>query len=45
VIDGIASGSLKTDGVVSTILKLEEWEKGFEYATGKHGDLKVALIP
>jgi L-iditol 2-dehydrogenase len=45
VIDGIASGTLKTDGVIKTIFKLEEWEKGFEYATGKHGDLKVALLP
>jgi L-iditol 2-dehydrogenase len=45
VIDGIASGALKTDGLIQTTFKLEEWEKGFEYATGKHGDLKVALIP
>ena len=45
VIDGIASGTLKTDGVIKTTFQLEEWEKGFEYATGKYGDLKVALIP
>jgi L-iditol 2-dehydrogenase len=45
VIDNIASGTLKTDGLIRTTFKLEEWEKGFEYATGKYGDLKVALIP
>ena len=45
VIEGIASGALKTAGVASRTFKLEEWEQGFEYATGKHGDLKVALIP
>jgi L-iditol 2-dehydrogenase len=45
VINGIADGTLKTDGVIQTMFKLEEWEKGFEYATGKHGDLKVALLP
>ncbi|GHV74631.1 erythritol/L-threitol dehydrogenase [Spirochaetia bacterium] len=45
VIEGITKGTLKTDGMIKTTFKLEEWEKGFEYATGKHGDLKVALIP
>jgi L-iditol 2-dehydrogenase len=45
VIEGIAKGTLKTDGMVRTTFKLEEWEKAFEYATGKHGDLKVAFIP
>jgi L-iditol 2-dehydrogenase len=45
VIDGIASGKLKTKGVVKTLLPFEEWEKGFELATGKSGDLKVALVP
>jgi L-iditol 2-dehydrogenase len=45
VIENIASGVLKTDGVIKTSLKLEDWEKGFEYATGKQGDFKVALIP
>lgn len=43
VIEHIASGQLKTDGVVSSTFKLEEWEKAFEYATGKMGDLKVAF--
>ena len=45
VIDGISSGILKTKGLIKTIFKLEEWEKAFEYATGKHGDLKIAFVP
>jgi L-iditol 2-dehydrogenase len=45
VIEGIAKGTLKTDGVVSSTFKLEEWEKAYEYATGKHGDFKVAFVP
>ncbi len=45
VIENIANGNLKTEGVVSRIFKLEEWEKGFEYATGRQGDFKVALVP
>ncbi|MDR2617845.1 MAG: alcohol dehydrogenase catalytic domain-containing protein [Treponema sp.] len=43
VIKNIASGKLKTDGVVSRLFKLEEWEKAFEYAAGTQGDLKVAF--
>ncbi len=43
VIENITNGKLKTNGVVSTMLPIEEWEKGFEYATGKYGDFKVAL--
>jgi L-iditol 2-dehydrogenase len=43
VIENIANGNLKTDGVVSSLFKLEDWEKAFEYATGKHGDFKVAF--
>jgi L-iditol 2-dehydrogenase len=45
VIENIGNGNLKTDGLIKTMFKLEEWEKGFEYAGGKYGDLKVALIP
>jgi L-iditol 2-dehydrogenase len=45
VIEGIASGVLKTDGMIRNMFPLAEWEKGFEYAAGKYGDLKVALIP
>ncbi|MDD3340242.1 MAG: alcohol dehydrogenase catalytic domain-containing protein [Lachnospiraceae bacterium] len=43
VIEHIGTGDLKTDGVVSRYFKIEEWEKAFEYATGSHGDLKVAI--
>ncbi|MDR3172302.1 MAG: alcohol dehydrogenase catalytic domain-containing protein [Treponema sp.] len=45
VIENIASGKLKTDGMVKTTFKLEEWEKAFEYGTGKYGDFKIAFIP
>jgi L-iditol 2-dehydrogenase len=45
VIDGIAKGDLKTGGMIQTTFKLEEWEKAFDYATGKHGDLKIAFVP
>ncbi|MCI9470734.1 MAG: alcohol dehydrogenase catalytic domain-containing protein [Lachnospiraceae bacterium] len=43
VIENIASGKLKTDGIVSKMFPVEEWEKAFEYASGKYGDLKVAI--
>jgi L-iditol 2-dehydrogenase len=45
VIENIANGKLKTDGVIKSMFCLEEWEKAFEYATGKYGDYKVAVIP
>ena len=43
VIENIANGNLKTDGVVSRKFAIEDWEKAFEYATGKYGDFKVAI--
>ncbi len=43
VIDNIANGNLKTDSVVTSIFPIEQWETAFEYASGKHGDFKVAL--
>jgi L-iditol 2-dehydrogenase len=45
VIGNIANGNLKTDGVIRTKFKLEEWEKAYEYASGKYGDFKVVFIP
>jgi L-iditol 2-dehydrogenase len=45
VIKNIARGALKTEGLIRNTFKLEEWEKAFEYAGGKHGDLKVAFVP
>ena len=44
VIENIAKGNLKTNGVVSKIFKLEDWEEAFDYATGKYGDFKVAFV-
>lgn len=43
VIENIANGKLKTDGVVGKYFPVEKWEEAFEYATGKHGDFKVAI--
>jgi erythritol/L-threitol dehydrogenase len=43
VIDNIGRGTLKTDGVIKSNFPIEEWEKAFEYATGKYGDFKVAI--
>jgi L-iditol 2-dehydrogenase len=45
VIEGITKGTLKTDGMIRTTFKLEEWEDAYDYATGKHGDFKIAFIP
>lgn len=43
VIEHIASGDLKTDGVVTRFFSVEEWQKAFEYGEGKDGNIKVAL--
>ena len=43
VIENMMNGNLKTDGVVTTILPLDEWEKGFDLASGRDGDLKVVF--
>lgn len=43
VIENISNGTLKTQGVVSHIFPMDEWETAFDYATGKYGDLKVAF--
>ena len=43
VIEHIASGDLKTDGVVTRYFDLENWQEAFEYATGMYGDFKVAF--
>jgi threonine dehydrogenase-like Zn-dependent dehydrogenase len=39
-----ARGALKTDGLIKTTFKLEEWEKAFDYATGKYGDFKGEAV-
>ena len=43
VIEHIADGTLKTDGMIRSTFPLEDWETAFDYATGKHGDFKVAF--
>ncbi len=43
VIENIANGNLKTNGVVSRSFPVEEWETAFDYASGKYGDFKVAI--
>jgi len=43
VIENIGNGKLKTAGVVTKFFPIEQWKEAFEYATGKHGDLKVAI--
>ena len=43
VIENMASGKIKTNGVVTNVFALEEWEKAYDYASGKYGDLKVGF--
>lgn len=43
VIERIASGDIKTNGVVSKVFPLEKWEEAFDCASGKYGDYKVAF--
>lgn len=43
VIEHLANGDLKSDGVVSAIYQLNDWKEAFDKATGKDGDFKVAF--
>lgn len=43
VIEHLANGDLKSDGVVSAIYQLDDWKEAFDKATGKDGDFKVAF--
>jgi len=43
VIENMGTGVIKTNGVVTSTFDLADWEKAFEYATGKYGDIKVAI--
>ena len=43
VIENIHNGKLKTNGVVTSMFPIEEWETAFEHATGAHGDIKTAI--
>lgn len=44
VINGIATGAIKTDGLISHKFKMEDWEEGFK-ATEALDAMKVMLIP
>ena len=44
VTEKIADGSLKTHGVVSHLFRLEEFEKAYDYASGRHGGFKTAFV-
>lgn len=43
VIENMVGGKLKTDGVVTKMFPLEQWETAFHYAAGGEGDIKVAF--
>jgi threonine dehydrogenase-like Zn-dependent dehydrogenase len=43
VLEGMAKGIIKTNGVVTKMFPLERWEEAFHFATGKEGDIKVAF--
>ncbi|HUC94038.1 MAG TPA: alcohol dehydrogenase catalytic domain-containing protein [Paenibacillus sp.] len=45
VIDGIASGKLPTEGVVTHQLPLEQYKEGFELVKSGKNSLKVVLVP
>lgn len=45
VIEGIRSGRIRTEGLVSHAFALEEWEKAFETAEKDSEALKVMLVP
>ncbi len=45
VIDGMNSGLIPTDGIVSHTFKLSEWEKAFEVAEKDPNAFKVVLVP
>jgi threonine dehydrogenase-like Zn-dependent dehydrogenase len=45
VIDGMIDGSIRTDGIVTHVFKLKDWEEAFEVAEKDPEAIKVALIP
>jgi len=44
VTEKIADSTLKTNGVVTSTFPLDKWEEAFEHASGKHGDIKTAIV-
>ena len=45
VLDWMANGRLSTKGVVSHVLKLDDFKKGFELAEKGEDSIKVVLVP
>ena len=45
VIDGVANGRLPTEGVVTHVMKLAEYEKGFSMMKKGEGSIKIVLVP
>ncbi len=43
VIEHMTDGLIKTGGVVTRKFDVSEWETAFDYATGKYGNIKVAI--
>jgi L-iditol 2-dehydrogenase len=43
VIENIAAGKLKTNGVVTKIFSLDKWKEALDSASGKNGDIKIAF--
>ena len=43
-IEKMTTGEIKTNGVVTKKFDISEWETAFDYATGKYGDIKVAVV-
>jgi len=43
VIENMAKGVLKTEGVVTRTFDLADWERAFDLAAGKEGNIKVAI--
>lgn len=44
VIRHLYNDDLKSEGVVSRLMKIEDWKQAFDYATGREGDMKVAFV-
>ena len=45
VIKGMLDGTIRTDGIVTHIMKIADWEKGFETALSDPDAIKVVLVP
>ena len=45
VIKGMLDGTIRTDGIVTHVMKIEDWEKGFNTALSDPEAIKVVLVP